>query len=526
MNRRSSNPAAPKPRRTTRSWREKLAGSKDLPKVVTLDSGASLAIPAPSEVDQLIRHLVLILCSLAATIATATARHPNILIIVSDDQGYADAGFQGSKAAVTPHLDALAKSGVRCTNGYVTYPVCSPSRAGLLTGRYQARFGHDNNPVYDPLDNHEGLPLTETILPQFLKRAGYRTGWIGKWHLGSAPAFVPWARGFDESFGFIGGGHRFANWLPDERQYSLPLIRDGKPIPDVPPHLTLALGNAAASFIRSHKDHPWMLYLPFNAPHTPHEPSPDRLEKFSSIPNPQRRKYLAQLSLLDDAIGLVTSALADSNQRDHTLTFFFSDNGGHTPSGSDNTPLRAMKGTLYEGGVRVPFLVSWPAKLPGGKVYDHPVSTLDVFASSLAAADIPMPTERPPDGVNIIPHLAGEVSSPPHTNLTWRMHGKQSLAIRDGNWKLIRNGTNPPELYDLATDASESKDVAAQHPDIITRLSSTLDSWNKQLIDPVFPGSSVKNEDWGPGGANQRNRPKPKESSPKPPDANPSTTPN
>jgi arylsulfatase A-like enzyme len=469
---------------------------------------------------------LLIALASAATLATATAKHPNILIIVSDDHGYADAGFQGSKLAVTPNLDALAKSGITCTSGYVTYPVCSPSRAGLLTGRHQARFGHDNNPVYDPLDNKEGLPLTETILPQFLKRAGYHTGWIGKWHLGSAPAFVPWARGFDESFGFIGGGHRFTDWLPDERQYSLPLIRAGKPSTDVPPHLTLALGNAAAAFIRSHKDHPWMLYLPFNAPHTPHEPSPDRLGKFSHVPNPQRRKYLAQLSLLDDAIGLVTSALADSNQRDHTLTFFFSDNGGHTPSGSDNSPLRAMKGTLYEGGVRVPFLVSWPAKLPAGQHYHQPVSSLDVLPSALAAADIPVPTDRKLDGVNLIPHLTGEVSTPPHTHLTWRMHGKQSLAIRSDNWKLIRSGNTPPELYDLASDASESKDVAAQNADVVTRLSATLESWNRELVDPVFPGSSVKNEDWGPGGANQRNRPKPRRSSPKPPDANPPTAPN
>ena len=182
---------------------------------------------------------------LASALLSLAADRPNILIIVSDDQGYADAGFQGSKQAVTPHLDALAKSGVRCTSGYVTYPVCSPSRAGLLTGRYQARFGHDNNPVYDPLDEKEGLPLSEKLLPQFLKEAGYRTGWMGKWHLGSAPAFVPWARGFDESFGFIGGGHRFTGWQPNERQYTLPLIRDGKSTSEVPPHLTTALGDTA-----------------------------------------------------------------------------------------------------------------------------------------------------------------------------------------------------------------------------------------------------------------------------------------
>jgi arylsulfatase A-like enzyme len=453
------------------------------------------------------------LIALLATQAPA-AEKPNILVIVSDDHGYADTGFQGSKQAVTPHLDALAKSGVRCTNGYVTFSVCSPSRAGLLTGRHQSRFGHENNPVYDPLDDKEGLPLTERILPQFLKDAGYRTAWVGKWHLGAAPAFVPWARGFDESFGFIGGGHRFTGWQPNARQYTLPLIRGGRNISEVPRHLTTAFGDEAAGFIRRSKDRPWMLYLPFNAPHTPHEPTADRLEKFAHIQNPQRRKYLAQVSLLDDSIGTVTSALAETGQRDRTLVFFFSDNGGHTPSGSDNGPLRAMKGTLYEGGVRVPFLVSWPAKLPAGKDYAHPVSSLDVFATALAAAGVAMPTDKKYDGVNIVPHLAGELQTPPHERLFWQMHRKQSFAIREGDWKLIRNGEAAPELYNLATDLGESNNVAAANTGITTRLTTALDGWRSELIAPVFPGSSVKNEDWGPGGANQKNKPQRKPAKP------------
>ncbi len=430
---------------------------------------------------------------------------PNILIIVSDDQGYADVGFHGSQQAVTPHLDALAKSGVRCTSGYVTFPVCSPSRAGLLTGRHQSRFGHENNPVYDPLDDKEGLPLTEKLLPQFLKEAGYRTGWMGKWHLGSAPAYVPWARGFDESFGFIGGGHRFTGWQPSERQYTLPLIRSGTNINNVPPHLTTALGDEAAGFIRRNKEQPWMLYLPFNAPHTPHEPSAERLEKFAHIQNPQRRRYLAQISLMDDAIGVVTAALAETGQRERTLIFFFSDNGGHVESGSNNSPLRGGKSTLYEGGVRVPFVVSWPAKLPAGVSYEQPVSSLDVFATALAAAGVALPTDKKFDGVNIVPHLAGEVKAPPHERLFWRMQGKQCFAVRDGNWKLIRTGEQPSELYDLAADLGEKNNVAAANAEVVTRLTVALNEWRKELIAPVFPGSSVKNEDWGPGGANQKN---------------------
>ena len=452
-----------------------------------------------------------ILCALCALCGfkSNAAERPNVLIIVSDDQGYADAGFQDSRQAVTPHLDALAKSGVRCTSGYVTFPVCSASRAGLLTGRHQSRFGHENNPVYDPLDENEGLPLTEKLLPQFLKDAGYCTGWIGKWHLGASLTHAPWKRGFDESFGFIGGGHRFTGWQPNGRQYTLPLIRSGENFNDVPTHLTTALGDEAAGFVRRNKDKPWMLYLPFNAPHTPHEPTAQRLETFAHIQNPARRKYLAQVSLLDDAIGTVTASLAATGQRERTLIFFFSDNGGHTPSGSDNSPLRGMKGGLYEGGVRVPFLVSWPAKLPAGATYEQPVSSIDVFATALAAAAVPMPTDKTYDSVNIVPHLAGEVKTPPHERLLWRMHGKRSFAIREGNWKLIRTGETAPELYDLAADIAESKDLATGKPEVTARLAASLEAWNKELIAPVFPGSSVKDEDWGPGGANQKKPTKP-----------------
>lgn len=429
---------------------------------------------------------------------------PNILIIVSDDQGYADIGFQGSKDVPTPYLDALAASGVRCTSGYVTYPVCSPSRAGLLTGRYQARFGHENNPVYDPLDEKEGLPLTEKLLPEYLKTAGYTTGWIGKWHLGSSPAHVPWVRGFDESFGFIGGGHRFTGWQPNERQYTLPLIRGGKDTAEVPTHLTTALGDEAAAFVRRHREKPWMLYLPFNAPHTPHEPTAERLAKFEQVTDVKRRRYLAQVSLLDDAIGAVTKALVETGQSGRTLVFFFSDNGGHTPSGSSNGPLREMKGTLYEGGIRVPFVVSWPDKLPGGRTYDQPVLSLDLFATTLAAAGVPMPADKTYDSVNLIPYLTGDEHTPPHERLFWRLRAK-NFAVREGVWKLIALDGQPPRLFDLSSDLGERTNVATSKPDITERLIKALDEWKTQLIAPVFPGSSVKNEDWGPGGANQKN---------------------
>lgn len=448
------------------------------------------------------KYVILLLLFVCAVLNAGETK-PNVLVIVSDDQGYTDAGFQGSKEIPTPNLDTLAKSGVRCTNGYVAHSFCSPSRAALMTGRYQQRFGHEYNPVYDPLDKTEGLPLTERLLPYFMKDAGWKTGWVGKWHLGASPEHTPWQRGFDETFGFIGGGHRYYDWQPNERQYTLALTRDGKSV-DVKGHLTTVLGDEAAAFVRRHKDEPWFLYLAFNAPHGPHEPTPDRLEKFAAIADPMRRKYAAQIGLLDDAIGVVTGALAETQQNRRTLIFFFSDNGGPLKSGPSNGPLRGGKGQLYEGGVRVPFIVAWPDRLPAGGDYDQPVSSLDVFATSLAVANVAMPGDRKYDSVNLIPYLSGEKKDAPHERLFWRMSGGKVHAVREGSWKMVRAQDKPAELFDLAADLGEARDLAGEKPDIAARLNAALNAWDKELIAPVFLGSSVKSEDWGPGGANQR----------------------
>jgi arylsulfatase A-like enzyme len=228
-----------------------------------------------------------------------------------------------------------------------------------------------------------------------LQQAGYATGWVGKWHLGSAPEFHPQKRGFQETFGFIGGGHHYLNWqVKPEAEYNVPVFRNGNPV-EVKEHLTLAFGHEAAAFIRRHKHGPWFLYLAFNAPHGPLEPTAERLARFASIPNLTRRKYAAQVSLMDDALGEALDALRQSGQDKRTLVFFFSDNGAPPPFqdiGASNGPLRGYKGDVYEGGIHVPFLVRWPARLPAGKDYGLPVSSLDVFATALACAGVPMPS--------------------------------------------------------------------------------------------------------------------------------------
>lgn len=430
--------------------------------------------------------LVLVCLSAAAGLRGAAVK-PNVLLIVSDDHGYADTGFQGAKDIPTPQLDRLAKAGVRFTSGYVTHPFCSPTRAGLMTGRYQQRFGHERNPFFDPNDHTEGLPVSETLLPARMKAAGYVTGWIGKWHLGAAPEFAPDKRGFAETYGFIGGGHRFRNWETNGAvEYQVPILRNGVEV-ETPAHLTEALGKEAAAFVRRHAAEPWFLYLAFNAPHNPHEPTPERLARFAAIKDPVRQKYTAQVSLMDDAIGEALAALRESGQEERTLVFFFSDNGGPVGNnGSDNTPLRGAKGTVYEGGVRVPFLVAWPGRIAGGQTDDRPVSSVDVFATSLALAGAPMPTDKKYDSVNLLPYLTGEKSGAPHERLFWR--NGELRAVRGGNLKLVRQPGKPDELYDLGKDVAEAKDLATSRPQDVARLGAALEAWDKELIAPVFAG--------------------------------------
>ncbi len=428
----------------------------------------------------------------ALAVSARAADKPNILVILSDDQGYADTGFNGCRDIPTPHLDKLAQSGLRCTSGYVTHPFCSPTRAGLMTGRYQQRFGHENNPFYDPNDHREGLPTTEKLLPEFLRPAGYATGWIGKWHLGAAPEFWPEKRGFVETFGFIGGGHRYQDWqVKTGAEYYVPICRNGKPV-EVKEHLTAAFGREAAAFIQRHKSEPWFLYLAFNAPHTPHQPTPERLAKFASIADPDRRAYAAQVSLLDDAIGEVLAALRDTGQEQRTLVFFFSDNGGGLDVGGCNTPLRGGKGSVWEGGVRVPFVVSWPGKLPSGRDYAFPVSSLDVFATALPLAGVSLPTERPPDGVNLIPFLTGEKNGPPHDRLFWRSGGGTQIAMRDHDLKLLRMGNEPFQLYNLAADIGEQHNQVGTSTNEAQKLETEINDWNKTLIAPAFPGAAAR----------------------------------
>ncbi len=435
---------------------------------------------------------LLFLASLLLT-ASAFAAKPNVLLIIADDLGYHDLGFQGSKEIPTPNLDKLAAQSLICTNGYVSHPFCSPTRAGIMTGRYQQRFGHENNPAWLPQDTVAGLPLTETTYPQLMQKAGYTTGAVGKWHLGAHPQFHPNKRGFDEYFGALGGGHMYFPGAGGGAEYNIPLNRNGKDEAQTK-YLTEQFGDEAVAFVGRHTGEakPWMLYLAFNAPHTPLQAPQKWLDKFSQIKDKNRQTYMAMVCALDEAVGGVLDKLDATKQRENTLIYFVSDNGGpnlQAKSGSnftDNSPLCGAKGMVYEGGMRVPFLVSWPAKIKPGK-YDQPVIALDFLPTSLAAADSADLTPKNLDGVNLLPFLSGEKNSAPHATLFWRSGGPGgNNAVRRGSMKLVRLGKAEPELYDLATDIGESKNLAAEKPEMVKELVSAIAEWEKGTIVPIF----------------------------------------
>ena len=431
------------------------------------------------------------------TTGVAAPAKPNILLIVGDDMGYGDVGFQNCKDIPTPNLDALAASGVRFTSGYVSGPYCSPTRAGLLTGRYQTRFGHEFNPA-----GKNGMPVTQTTLADHLKTAGYATGLVGKWHLGSQAAMQPQKRGFDEFFGFLGGAHSYFN--------AAGIMRGTEPVKEMN-YTTDAFGREACAFIERHKGEPWFLYLAFNAVHTPMNATDDRLAKFPDIADKKRRTYDAMMLAMDEAIGRVRQKLTDFGLDNNTLVFFISDNGGPTMpgvtvNGSRNDPLRGSKRTTLEGGIRVPFIVSWPGRVKPG-VFEQPAIQLDLHATALAAAGVAPKPEWKLEGMNLLPFLAGEKAGAPHDALYWRF-GEQ-MAVRVGDFKLVRydvnaetqsgtrkQGVTAPKLYNLRTDIGETNDLANVRPDKVKELQALWDVWNQSNVKPLWGGGA--SDDDGP----------------------------
>ncbi|MCA9231646.1 MAG: sulfatase-like hydrolase/transferase [Planctomycetales bacterium] len=463
-----------------------------------------------------IRWLTVVMASMLICNAAAGGQPPNIIVIFTDDQGYADLGCNAAvKDIRTPHIDTLAATGVRMTNGYVTAPQCVPSRAGLLTGRYQNRFGVEAN-------GRGPLPLEEMTIADRLSAAGYMTGMVGKWHLSPNPTDLQFLRRFDRDVTRRTGlavlkkvpGEVLRKFRASERGFQE--YYDG-PMYDVFANYDLQ-GNsldakgeykhhdskseyrldiqsdAAVAFINRNHDKPFFLYLAYYAPHVPLEATEKYLNRFPDEMPERRRHALAMISAIDDGVGRITAALEQFEIDDNTIVFFISDNGAPLKmtkddlpitnkrgawNGSLNNPLNGEKGMLTEGGIRVPFIVRWRSRLPAGGIYNEPVISLDVAATALAIAE--QPRDESSDGVNLMPYLTGETAGAPHDALYWRWIAQS--AIREGNWKYLRGGTRQ-YLFDLEADAEEKHNLLDRQPRIAERLANKLELWSQELSPP------------------------------------------
>lgn len=472
----------------------------------------------------MLRPCTLILALLAAAPSPAADQaRPSIVFIVADDLGYGELGSYGGRVIPTPHLDALAAGGVRFTQGYVTASYCAPSRAALLTGRYQTRFGYEGNPTGAlNADPRIGLPATERTVAARLREVGYATGLVGKWHLGGTAPFHPHRRGFDTFFGFLHEGHYYVpppwqgvtTWLrrmalpaggkgrwtsPDGRivwtthmgnfepDYDAdnPLLRGSQPVGETA-NLTDAFTREAVAFIQRHARQPFFLYLAYNAVHSPLQADDRYFAKFAALPDVHRRIFAAMLAHLDDGVGRVLGALRDAGIEQDTLVVFLADNGGATRElTSSNAPLRGEKGQFYEGGIRVPFIVRWPARFPAGKVVTTPVISLDLTATALRAGHASVAADKL-DGRDLAPVIAGGDVAP--RTLYWRAGPRR--AIRDGDWKLVRHGGGGQagawQLFNLATDMSERTDRAAQQPERVAELAARWEAWSATQAAPLW----------------------------------------
>ena len=412
----------------------------------------------------------------------AAAVKPNIVLIVVDDLGYGDLSIQGCKEFSTPQMDSIAENGIRFTSAYVSAPVCAPSRAGFMTGRYQDRFGFTENPA--PAAKW-GLPKDETTLASALKAAGYRTAIFGKWHLGEEPQYRPLARGFDEFYGFLSGRHSY--WKANDPEWG-PIVRGDAEPAKLDKYLTFQLADEACAFVESAKDNPFFLYLAFNAPHAPMEVPPEYLKRTNQIKDPRRAGYAAVVLALDDAVGQVLDEIRRAGLDENTLIVFFSDNGGAILPQSDmngacNAPLRGSKAQLWEGGIRVPFFASWAGKIPAGSVSDVPVISLDLFPTFAALSGAAAPANL--DGLDLSDLLCGKTKQLPERNLFWRFYDTQS-AVRSGDLKWVRVAPDNG-LYNLYEDCAESNNLMDRSGAEVEKLRTLWKSWDQSNLRTILP---------------------------------------
>jgi arylsulfatase A-like enzyme len=418
--------------------------------------------------------------ALAQPTPRQAASKPNVVLIMMDDLGYGDLGSYGASDARTPNIDRLARQGVRLTDGYSNGHVCTPTRAALISGRYPQRFGLERALTVAPADTALGLPVSGTSLPALLKANGYVTGLIGKWHLGFKREMSPNAHGFDQFYGFLAGAHHY---------YQGPVMEDSTVI-QLTRYLTDEITDRSLAFISRHADRPFFLEVAYNAVHWPFQPpditpvqargqgrGPGQMPD-DSIPA-TRRDYVKMLERADEGVGKILAALEQRGLTRNTLVIFTNDNGGEWLS--RNAPFFHRKGTLWEGGIRVPMIFRWPGSLPPGKTSRQVALTMDINASILAATGTKAPESYRPDGLDILPSLRGDAPLL-ERQVFWRVNGagRQQRAVRSGRWKLLVDA-NMLLLYDLETDPGERRDLAAVHPDKVRALLKLHAAWETAI---------------------------------------------
>jgi arylsulfatase A-like enzyme len=436
----------------------------------------------------------------------ASTTQQNVVIILADDLGIGDVCAYGSCDAgrATPNLDALARAGARFTQAYAAAPICSPSRAALLTGRYPQRFGHEFNPDGIERGAREslGTPLSERLLPEYLKPRGYATGIVGKWHLGPAPPQHPLERGFDEFFGFAHGAKLYyrtveepgIHWIAEaaregkektEQNPKNPLMRGREPVTE-PTYLTDAFTREAVAFIERRRAEPFFLYVPYNAPHTPLMVDDARYGKFAGVAGESRRVHAAMMSALDDGVGAIVDALRRAGLMEKTLVVFASDHGCPTNiDACSNDGLRGGKRILLEGGVRIPMLALWEGTLEPGRVITEMVSLLDLVPTAIELGGAAKPADGVLDGISLAALLRGDEKTIGREDLFWR-HGT-NWAVRRGDWKLIGfAGRDQPLLFDLSSEAGETRDLASLRPVQVAALTRRYREWEAKTVAPLW----------------------------------------
>jgi arylsulfatase A-like enzyme len=430
--------------------------------------------------------------------APAKAERPNVVLINADDLGVNDLGCYGRKDHSTPHLDRLASQGLRFTSAYCAQPICSPSRAALMTGKAPARLhlttylpGRPDTKAQRLLHPkmRMQLPLEERTVAEVFKDAGYATACVGKWHLGGPPEFLPTKRGFDEFYGTVANTPFFnpPNFVDSRVSDRI------TPVKDENFYTTDAYAERSVDWLGKQQGKPFFLYLPFNAQHAPLQAPKKYLDRFPGIKDEKRQLFAAMMSAMDDAVGRVLAKVKEMGQEENTLVVFFSDNGGPTPqTTSDNGPLRGRKATTSEGGTRIPFCVQWKGTIPAGKVYDHPIIQLDLLPTVLTAAGGKVEPDWKLDGVDLLPYLTGKNAGQPHETLYWRF-GPQ-WAIRKGDWKLVASSVdmNKPRLINLKDDIAEAKDLSEENPDKVKELKADWDKWNAEQMAPRWVPAKKK----------------------------------